>query len=141
MKMHLVSSGSPSGVFLGQDLTSIEANKIFGKIKKICLQHYPFESGGYVTKNLEIKFFKSVRFSCFYYLPDFNFYLDVLNKKSEIYFTFHSHLSYDEPSDNDIKFIKVYGIDSLIYIMNQDKFLSVNTKYERNYFSWPFENV
>ena len=75
------------------------------------------------------------------YAPPYDFYLDIINFKNDILFCFHSHINNEKVSENDLKFIKVYNLDSLIYIIDSKKFLSVNTKYEKNYFSWDFKSA
>lgn len=122
--------------FLAQDHLNIELKNVYAEIKNYCRKKYPFESGGYVTKDFKLHFFDSVKDSCLFYLPKHNFYLDIINKKDTILFAFHSHVSFKDASEEDLKFIKLYDISSLIYIMNSDLFLSVNTRYEKSYLSW-----
>ena len=127
--------------FPEQDHSNTELKKIYSQISSHCLKNYPFESGGYVKKDFSVHFFDSIKPSCFFYLPNHLFYLDIINNKKDILFAFHSHVSFEDASKEDLKFIKLYNIDSVIYIMNSRKFLSVNTRYEKSYFSWSTESV
>tara|TARA_E500000305_G_scaffold109324_2_gene113997 strand:- start:545 stop:913 length:369 start_codon:yes stop_codon:yes gene_type:complete len=118
-----------------------ELNKVYDKIACNSIKNDPFESGGYVKKDFSITFFQSVHLHSHIYAPPYDFYLDIINFKNDILFCFHSHINNEEVSENDLKFIKVYNLDSLIYIIDSKKFLSVNTKYEKNYFSWDFKSA
>lgn len=123
--------------FPALDLTNIELADVYDKISKYCLDKRDYETGGIVKKDLSVSFFEPIAKHEAVYLPDFDFYLEVINNKKDILFCFHSHLQNDDASEEDLKFIKVYNIPSLIYIINSNKFLSVNTRYEKSRFSWP----
>ena len=123
--------------FQQQDLSVIKFNRILQQIKTGLLQNYPFESGGLVFSNGEVCFYKSKKDHCHSYLPSFQFYKDLLVK--DVWFSFHSHLHLLKQSDDDIFFIKNYNIPIIIYSLNYNCFLSVNTKNETNYFTWPVE--
>lgn len=119
-----------------QDHMNTELNDIYSKIALYCKKNDPFESGGYVLKDFSIFYFQSSHLHSEFYAPPFEFYLDIINKKEDILFTFHSHISTASVSESDLKFIKTYEISSLIYIINSNEFLSVNTEYEEDRFSW-----
>lgn len=129
----------PSEDFQQRDLSVIKFNSILTVIKRELLANYPFEHGGLVDFDGNVSFYPSKKGHCHFYLPCFDFYKCLLNKK--IWFSFHSHLHLLKPSEDDFFFIKNYDIPIIIYSLNYNSFLSVNTKNETNYFTWPFEEV
>jgi proteasome lid subunit RPN8/RPN11 len=111
-------------------------DNIYKEIAQYCKKNNSYETGGYVKKDNSIIFEDSLFPSPDFYLPSESFYLNIINKKQDILFCFHSHLVKSFVSESDLKFIKMYNIPSLIYIIKDNTFLSVNTDYEKCYFSW-----
>jgi len=94
-----------------------ELTKVYEKIRNYCRNRSTYESGGHVYKNYDIDFFEPVEKHESCYLPNIEFYMNLINKKEDILFSFHSHLEETQPSEEDISFIRVYNINSLIYIL------------------------
>lgn len=128
-------------VFLELDLMNTEHNFLYTKIAKYCHRNDPFEAGGYVNKNFDIKYFEPLELNSNFFVPGPDFYLDIINKKDDILFCFHSHLFSDELSESDLNFVEVYDLPILVYVLDKHKFLSVNNKNERDSFLWNFEEV
>lgn len=121
--------------FRGLDPTITRHKSLFAGIKRLLLSKYPFESGGLVDFDLNIFPFQSKKDNCWTYYPPDEFYLSIVRNK--YLFCYHSHLHILKPSKDDLFFIKNYDLPLIIYSLNFDKFLSVNTKDEANYLTWP----
>lgn len=122
--------------FPAHDLMNTKLNSVFIKIAEISSNNKKFEIGGYVTKDWDVVPYESLHPHDQFYAPPVDFYLDIINKKNDILFCFHSHLESEDASESDLKFIKTYEIPSVIYIINSNTFLSVNKQYEEDRFSW-----
>lgn len=125
----------------GQDPMNTELKDVYNEIAVRCSENASIETGGYVDKDLNVCFFDSIVESPDFFIPPHSFYLDIINRKEDILFCFHSHIYNANASEEDIKFIKIYNIPSLIYIIKDSEFLSVNTKYEEDRFSWDIEGI
>lgn len=120
--------------FLGLNHTITKHKDLFFDIKKILLRKYPFEHGGLVDLDFNVLEYESSHSDCHNYFPNHSFFIDLVRKRH--LFSFHSHLHFLDPSENDLFFIKNYNIPIIIYSLNYDTFLGVNTRYERYCFSW-----